>query len=87
LNILFLERRPKIDFDRNGILKPRHHKFPYQRDIDNMVKFIMDAMLGVTYKDDSSVVKIVSEKIYLSDKNVENHLPSNEKVFVTIIKR
>jgi Holliday junction resolvase RusA-like endonuclease len=50
LNILFLEKQPKIDFDRNGILKPLHHKFRYQRDIDNMVKFIMDAMLGVTYK-------------------------------------
>jgi Holliday junction resolvase RusA-like endonuclease len=87
LNLLFIEKRPKIDFDSNGFLKIKNHKFPYQRDIDNMVKFIMDAMLGVTYKDDSAVVKVISEKMYLVDENVDSHVSAQEQVFVTVLKK
>ena len=84
LHLQFFEKRPKLDFDKHGVLKDKHHMFPYQRDVDNMVKFIMDSMNGVLYNDDSSVVKIVSEKIYLSDKTLATHVADNEKVVVAI---
>ena len=33
-------------------------------DVDNLSKFIMDAMNGPMYNDDSQVVKLVAMKIY-----------------------
>jgi Endodeoxyribonuclease RusA len=86
LHVMFVEKRPKLDFDKKGLLKVDHHNYPYQRDVDNMVKFIMDAMLGVIYKDDSCVVKVTSEKTYLSSNEMENHSPELEEIIVTVIK-
>jgi Holliday junction resolvase RusA-like endonuclease len=87
LHLQFFEKRPKLDFDKTGNLKSQYHQFPYQRDVDNMVKFVMDAMLGVTYKDDSSVVKIVCEKFFIDSKSLSNQVADQEKVVVIIRKK
>jgi Holliday junction resolvase RusA-like endonuclease len=87
LQIQFFEKRPKLDFDTKGQLKSHFHKFPYQRDVDNMVKFVMDAMLGVTYTDDSSVVKIVCEKVFLVSNNLSHQVAEQERVEVKILKK
>ena len=38
-----------------------------KRDIDNVVKLVMDALNGVAYKDDSSVVMLGAAKYYSED--------------------
>lgn len=40
-------------------------------DIDNYCKFVMDAMNGVVYEDDSCVTSLWSEKIYSANPRVE----------------
>ena len=36
-------------------------------DIDNLVKFILDGMNGLIYKDDAQVVKLIVQKLYDSE--------------------
>ena len=40
-------------------------------DIDNYCKFVMDAMNGVAYEDDSCITSLWSEKIYSANPRVE----------------
>ena len=87
LVIKFYEKRPKLDFNKQGQLKQQNHKFPYHHDVDNMVKFVMDEMLGIAYKDNSSVVKIVCEKLYLVSEDIAQHDAEQELVIVIINKK
>lgn len=36
-------------------------------DIDNYIKFVMDCLNGIIYKDDSQVVHVEATKIYSTD--------------------
>jgi len=66
--IVFYMPRPKYHF-RTGkfkhLLKPnqpiQHSKIP---DLDNLVKFVCDALNGVFYKDDSQISQLKAEKLY-----------------------
>ena len=64
LRVEFLFARPKSHY-RKGILKQdapiTHIGRP---DIDNLIKFIMDSLNGVYWKDDSIIYDIVSSKYY-----------------------
>ena len=40
-------------------------------DLDNIVKAILDSLNGLAYKDDSQVVKVISEKFYSEQPRVE----------------
>ena len=44
---------------------------PRKPDLDNFVKFYLDAMNKIVYRDDSLVVKILCEKIYSEHPRVE----------------
>lgn len=46
---------------KENVLGTYHYLRP---DIDNMVKFILDAALGVLYKDDAIVASISAHKVY-----------------------
>jgi Holliday junction resolvase RusA-like endonuclease len=48
-------------FTMSFVGKP-HVKKP---DLDNLVKFVMDACLGILYEDDSIVSEIVARKVYV----------------------
>ena len=68
LSMKFTFKRPKSHFRTgrfSGELKstaPREHcKTP---DLDNLVKFYMDAMTGKFYADDSQVIKLRARKLY-----------------------
>jgi len=68
LNIIFCLQRPKSHYGtgkNEGILKsnaPRYHiKKP---DVDNLVKFVMDSLNKVFWKDDSQVYKVNMLKRY-----------------------
>ena len=39
--------------------------FPTFPDVDNLLKFLCDAMTGVVYHDDSQIVSITCEKKYI----------------------
>jgi Holliday junction resolvase RusA-like endonuclease len=38
-------------------------------DLDNMLKFVMDALNGIVYVDDSQIVEIISGKYYTHDES------------------
>ena len=38
-------------------------------DIDNLVKFVLDGVNGLVYKDDKQVVKLVAYKLYDSESD------------------
>ena len=38
--------------------------WPKKPDIDNLVKFVLDAANGVLFKDDSQVVRVLATKMY-----------------------
>jgi|GEM_PF-509625 Holliday junction resolvase RusA-like endonuclease len=70
LIIIFYIPRPQSDFvglrRAPGNLKPgvaSHRFLPIAADIDNLVKFVLDALNGLVYKDDRQVVKLVSYKL------------------------
>ena len=76
LDVVFFFPRPSRDFrivlrTRAGatiwVLRDVHQQYPGSKDIDNMVKFIMDAMHIVIYKDDKCVVRISAEKRFVDD--------------------
>ena len=66
--LLFYEKRPKCHF-RTGkyskILKesaPKHNMS--KRDLDNFIKFVLDALNKILYLDDSQITEIESGKYY-----------------------
>jgi len=66
LKAMFIFSRPKNHYRSNGMVKSQfldvaHTKKP---DIDNLVKFIMDALNGVFWKDDSLIYRVDAYKIY-----------------------
>ena len=68
----FYEKRPKCHY-RTGkyseLLKPTApHIHTNMPDVDNLSKFILDAMNEVFYEDDRQVVELNSHKEYLNDK-------------------
>lgn len=48
-------------------------------DLDNIVKGVLDSLNGIAYKDDSQVVKVVTEKFYAEQPRVELQLQVREK--------
>lgn len=69
----FFSKRPKCHY-RTGKysneLKPTAPKYnTSKKDIDNMAKFILDALNNKLYIDDSQVVKLYCEKQYTTDQS------------------
>jgi len=46
-------------------------------DADNIAKIILDGCNGILYKDDSQIVKLISEKKYSENPRVEVEIISN----------
>jgi Holliday junction resolvase RusA-like endonuclease len=44
-----------------------HQPYCKRPDIDNLLKFYLDLLLGVVYKDDSLIVKVVAQKVYAAE--------------------
>jgi hypothetical protein len=71
--VVFWVRRPKIHFvacDRaSGRLKPKFQDqmahLPHKRlDVDNLAKFVLDALNGYLYRDDSQIVQLQATKAH-----------------------
>ena len=69
IDVTFIFSRPKSHYrtgKNSGVLKSsapnKHTKKP---DIDNLIKFLLDSLNGVFFKDDSQVVSIRANKEYV----------------------
>jgi Holliday junction resolvase RusA-like endonuclease len=60
LNVKFSFARPNV-----------FQIFPRRKDIDNLVKFVMDASEGVLYTNDSVVTRLVAEKCFVQHQAEE----------------
>jgi Holliday junction resolvase RusA-like endonuclease len=59
--------RPKAHF-RKGILREDAPSLPTGRpDLDNLIKFVLDALNSLAWPDDSAIVSLHATKIYLSE--------------------
>ena len=73
--ILFRLKRPKNHFISNtpgkGRLKAKSPDFlhPSRSDIDNLVKFVLDAFNGILYSDDKQIVRLCTTKVLDSEGN------------------
>lgn len=74
LKVMFYTKRPKEDFkkDNRGFQRLKTAAFlksapPIGADIDNLAKFVLDALNGIAYADDRQVVKLVATKLRDND--------------------
>ena len=59
MEMIFVFERPK---SHAKLSNPP--KYPKRKDIDNLIKFVLDALNGKLYEDDCQVVSIKATKIY-----------------------
>ncbi len=77
MSIKFFIKRPLTDFKRtttraDGNLKTRAQAncyCPIAPDIDNLAKFVLDALNGLVYHDDRQVVKLVVDQLLDSERS------------------
>ena len=72
LRLLFKIKRPKSHYNSKGELKPTASFLPDKRpDLDNYIKFVLDALNGILYKDDAQIVIIFAKKKYADHSGIE----------------
>jgi hypothetical protein len=64
MEAMFCLQRPPSHYDRQGSLLSDVPKYPRHRDIDNMLKFAMDALQHVVYHNDACIRYIIIDKEY-----------------------
>ena len=71
VELTFFMRRPNSHFvsgDRANNIKPEYSSMEmphiYTPDLDNMAKFVLDALTGLAFADDKVVFKLITSKIY-----------------------
>jgi Holliday junction resolvase RusA-like endonuclease len=67
LEVVFVLPRQKQDWVRqNGvaILTPKAQTFPKGKDVDNMLKFVMDVLQDVLYANDTTITKVTITKMF-----------------------
>ena len=72
MRIKFNFKRPKSHYTSKGELKvsapKKHTKKP---DIDNLLKFVLDALNRTLYMDDAQVVSLAGRKLYADKEGIE----------------
>lgn len=65
MTCIFAFDRPKSHLRKNGALaKGAPLEKTSKPDLDNLAKFVKDALNGVAYKDDSQIINLTVSKIY-----------------------
>jgi Holliday junction resolvase RusA-like endonuclease len=66
LRVYFEFRRPKNHYRSNGEIKPQvaDRQHTTRPDVDNLCKFILDALNRVFWRDDCLVYSVEAEKLY-----------------------
>jgi len=72
IRIDFYFKRPKSHFTSKGELSrfaPR--EYTKKPDIDNLIKFVLDALNGHLYVDDAQVISLAARKLYAENDGIE----------------
>jgi len=65
LSATFTFARPKSHYRTNGEVKPNSSQYHTSRpDADNLCKFVLDALNGVFWRDDSLIYRVDAVKCY-----------------------
>ena len=76
LHLYFCLPWPKMDLKRTPsgelVLRDHHSTWPRKKDIDNLIKWMMDSFQSVIYKDDCCVVEVHVSKFFPSGDDLEN---------------
>jgi Holliday junction resolvase RusA-like endonuclease len=68
VHVKFVLPRRRQDLVRHDdgtvTLAPDAQRFPRNKDVDNMLKFVMDALEGVIYHNDVIITKVIVSKIF-----------------------
>jgi hypothetical protein len=78
VQINFYMRRPNIDFCQRmkaRVLKSTVHKYPNTKDLDNMVKFLLDAMQHLLYLNDSAICTLICSKQFVEETTFNSQEP------------
>lgn len=63
--LTFTMRRPASHYTADGTVRPRHKDAkPGRPDIDKMTRAVLDALTGIAWADDASVVWLLASKRY-----------------------
>lgn len=72
MRIEFYFKRPKSHFNSKGELKKLAPlKYTKKPDIDNLLKFVLDALNKTLYVDDAQVVSLAGRKLYAEKEGIE----------------
>lgn len=88
IQVTFYFNRPAYHFKgdpSNKIVKPEYESVLYARgkqDVDNLLKFVLDAMQGVVYRNDNQVVKVTGSKRYTTS---DNGMPECTNILISIV--
>ena len=74
IEVVFYIRRRQLDYRskmRTKILKDECQKYPGTKDIDNMLKFVMDAYHDVLFDNDNCIVQVSASKKFVKEEERE----------------
>jgi Holliday junction resolvase RusA-like endonuclease len=69
VNCCFVIKRPMNHFTNAGNLRADAGRFPENSDVDNLAKFVLDALQGILYPDDRRIVVLFAIKTYPSQND------------------
>ena len=67
LFVTFVLPRRRQDLTSDGdttVLTPDAQVFPRNKDVDNMLKFLMDSLQGIVYKNDVTITNVIVTKLF-----------------------
>ena len=73
LLIEFFIKPPAVDYEKKKGIKMRKdtfHLYPSTKDLDNMIKFCMDAMQDVAYMNDNVICKLECFKSFINESSL-----------------
>lgn len=71
ISIVFGMPRPKAHLHRDGtVIAGYEGELPMHRDIDKLVRAVLDALTGVAYADDKQVVNLSAMRVYGSTTEI-----------------
>ncbi len=72
LKVKFVLPRPKKDVQKKKVKPNRALSFPRGKDIDNLLKFVMDALEQTLYMNDTDIVHVECEKCCCASDSVDS---------------
>ena len=73
MEVNFVVPRRKQDVVKQGgstVLKQSAQAFPTTKDVDNLLKFVMDALQGIVYRNDMTITKVIVTKMFAQNADV-----------------